>query len=78
MVTHSASAIRQWTVTPFALDVSLADAVTFRTFRVRLGEPGSGRLGISGPPVNSTAAQKMLWALNDRLGRVDWAYDVTV
>ena len=70
--------ISDQTVTPFALDVNLADAGTFRTFRVRLGEPGSGRLGISGPPVHSSAAREMLWALNDRLERVAWAYDVTV
>lgn len=67
--------ISDQTVTPFALDVNLVDA---RTFRIRLGEPGSGRLGISGPAVNSSAARKMLWALDDRLERVDWAYDVTV
>lgn len=70
--------ISDQTVTPFALNLSLLDPTAFRSLRIRLGEPGEGRLGISGPACNSPAAQKMLLALNARLDRVNWAYDVAV
>jgi hypothetical protein len=70
--------ISDQTVTPFALDVGLSDVGTFRSFRIRLGEPGTGPLGISGPPCNSSAAQTMLAVLSDRLERVAWTYDVSV
>lgn len=70
--------ISDQTVTPFALNLSLAETGMFRFFRIRLGEPGRGPLGISGPPCNSRAAQEVLFALNERLDRVDWAYDVAL
>jgi hypothetical protein len=70
--------ISDQTVAPFALSLSLADADTFRSFRIRLGEPGTGPLGISGPACDSRAGQEMLFALNGRLGRVDWVYDVAL
>jgi hypothetical protein len=70
--------ISDQTVTPFALNVSLTETGMFRSFRIRLGELGTGPLGISGPACNSRAAQEMLFALNGRLDRVDWVYDVAV
>jgi hypothetical protein len=69
--------ISDQTVTPFALDMSLAGWHDFAALRIRLGEPGSGPLGISGPRCNSSAADKLLYALNTRLAFVDWAYDVS-
>jgi hypothetical protein len=65
-------------VTPFALDISLSPSSTIRYLRIRLGEPGKGALGISGPECNSRAAREMLAALNARLDRVHWMYDVTM
>lgn len=69
--------ISDQTVTPFAVNLSLSDSGTFLSFRIRLGEPGKGPLGISGPKCNSRAAQEMLFALNSRLDRVNWVYDVS-
>ncbi|MGO9973630.1 MAG: hypothetical protein ACLP01_12675 [Solirubrobacteraceae bacterium] len=63
-------------VTPFALTLSLSDAEGFRAFRIRLGEPGKGPLGISGPECNSPAARDVLVGLNTRLERINWVYDV--
>lgn len=70
--------ISDQTVTPFALNVSLSNRFEFGSFRVRLGEPGGGPLGISGPACNSRAAHEMLLALDVRLERVDWIYDVSL
>ena len=66
------------TVTPFILNLDLADQGGFDLFRIRLGDLGHGPLGISGPAANSTAAQTLLLSLNARLDQVDWAYDVHV
>ena len=70
--------ISDQTVTPFALNLRLSNSWTFQLFRIRLGEPGTGPLGISGPKCNSRAAKAMLLGLNTRLERVAWAYDVTL
>lgn len=69
--------ISDQTVTPFRLDLNVSqegdsDAVT--AVRVMLGEPGSGPLGISGPPCNSRDAQRLLTSLVDRIDRVEWSY----
>lgn len=64
--------------TPFTLSMRLADPHRFESLRIRLGEPGNGPLGISGPACNSRAAQEMLQGLNARLEAVQWRYDVTV
>lgn len=69
--------IRDQRVTPFAFDLSLADPHTLRAMRIRLGEPGGGPLGISGPACNSSAARILLWTLSDRLKQVDWAYEIS-
>jgi len=70
--------ISDQTVTPFVLDVALEDAETFRSFRIKLGERGSGPLGISGPKCTSDAALEMLQALNARLDQIAWVYDLTL
>jgi hypothetical protein len=69
--------IADQTVTPFALSLSLSDAGGFAFHRIRLGEPGTGGLGISGPACHSRAALELLSALNERLDRVAWVYDVS-
>lgn len=70
--------ISDQTVTPFALDLRLSDRQEFAFFRIRLGEPGEGPLGISGPECTSRGARDMLLALNSRLEQVDWVYDVAL
>lgn len=70
--------ISDQTVTPFSLSIRLSVPHRFETLRIRLGEPGGGPLGISGPACNSRAAQKMLLALNARVEAVHWVYDVAV
>jgi hypothetical protein len=70
--------ISDQTVTPFALNLSLLPSRRFGAVRIRLGEPGGGRLCISGPGCNSWAAQNMLLALNARLESVHWAYDLAL
>jgi hypothetical protein len=69
--------ISDQTVTPFLVDLELSqkaelDGVT--AIRVMLGEPGSGPLGISGPPCNSPDAQRLLMSLVDRIDKVAWSY----
>jgi hypothetical protein len=69
--------ISDQTVTPFLVDLelsSMADSVA--AFRVLLGEPGGGPLGISGPKCNSSDAKRLLATLTDRLDGVAWSYMV--
>jgi hypothetical protein len=63
-------------VTPCTFDIELGDTRPFRSFRVRLGEPGTGPLGISGPPWGSPAAARLLLNLDSRLERIPWVYDI--
>ncbi len=72
--------ISDQTVAPFLIDLNVSqegdsDAVT--AVRVMLGEPGSGPLGISGPPCNSRDAQRLLVSLVDRIDKVEWSYTIT-
>lgn len=65
-------------VTPFRIELatsSLGDSVTVP--RLMVGEPGAGPLGISGPPCNSRAAQRLLASVMDRIDRVTWSYVLT-
>jgi len=69
--------ISDQTVTPFAVELGIPDAggpVAVR--RLNLGEPGSGSLGISGPPTNSKDAQRLLACLLDRIDEVEWSYSL--
>lgn len=69
--------ISDQTITPFFVDLELspkADGDAVVAARVLLGEPGSGSLGISGPPCNSPEAQQLLMSLVDRIDKVAWVY----
>jgi hypothetical protein len=66
------------TVTPFTLNLSMSDEAKLKRVRIRLGEPGGGRLGISGPVAGSSDVLKSLWALDARLETIDWVYDVEI
>lgn len=69
--------IRDQTVTPFLLEVTVArSGRDVQHMRIRLGEPGGGELGISGPSCNSREAQWLLASVVSRLGEIAWAYDV--
>lgn len=68
--------IRDQTVTPFLLNLSLTEPTKLGSVRIRLGEPGGGPLGISGPASTSRAAQELLAMLVARLDGVNWVYDV--
>ena len=69
--------ISDQTVTPFLIDLELSPlTASVAAVRVMLGEPGRGRLKISGPPCNSHAARQMLESLISRLNRVAWTYTV--
>lgn len=65
-------------VTPFAFSMRLCDPHHLESLRIRLGEPGSGPLRISGPASNSRAAEELLRALDARIEAVDWVYDVAL
>ena len=69
--------ISDQTVTPFFVEIALSPSGdSIRSFRVRLGEPGKGRLGISGPACNSVDAQQLLATVTRRLNDIDWSYTV--
>ncbi len=70
--------ISDQTVTPFAMELTLANGEAFRGSRIRLGEPGGGPLAISGPPCTSPAAKEVHSALNGRLDHIDWVYEMAV
>lgn len=63
-------------LTPFFLQLrwSSARIPEIRAVRVGLGEPGLGRLGISGPPCNSQAASQLQASLAGRMQHVDWRF----
>lgn len=63
-------------LTPVALDVSLGDAQTIEKLRIRLGERGSGPLGISGPECYSDEASWLQITFGSRADTVEWVYDV--
>jgi hypothetical protein len=70
--------ISDQTVTPFVLRFAVSDTGSFRSFRLRLGAPGGGPLGISGPLCTSPDAREMLNGLNERLDRINWTYELAV
>lgn len=65
-------------VTPFALTIGLHSDGSLDALHVRLGEPGTGQLGISGPTCHSAAADRLLWRLADRVDDVEWVYDLAL
>jgi len=67
--------ISDQTVTPFMVDLATSlSGEALVSFRVCLGEPGSGPLGISGPACTSSEADKLLFALTNRLDGIAWSY----
>ena len=70
--------IRDQAVTPFWLDLTIADDSRLRPSSIRLGEPGNGPLGISGPGCNSRAASELLAGIEARMDRIDWVYSTTM
>jgi hypothetical protein len=69
--------ISDQTITPLLAELTATDSGdAIASFRVCVGEPGGGSLGISGPPCNSGAALRLASRLAGRLeqGRVDWVY----
>lgn len=69
--------ISDQTVTPFLLYLSLSSShTTITAFRVYLGEPGGGSLGISGPECNSKDAKRLLATLSGRLSGIKWTYKI--
>ena len=69
--------ISDQTVTPLLTELTLCPSgECIKFFRVRLGEAGGGRLGISGPGCNSREARELLATVTTRLTSIAWAYDV--
>ena len=71
--------LRDQRVAPLLVEVeasSSGDSIV--SYRIRLGEPGGGPLGISGPACNSGASSRLLHRLPNRvaLQRVDWVFFV--
>jgi len=67
--------ITDQTLTPFVVDLEVAEPngpVTVH--RLRLGEPGSGPLGISGPEANSKEAERLLASVVGRVDDIAWSY----
>lgn len=70
--------ISDQTVTPLLTEITLSlSGERIESFRARIGEPGGGRLGISGPGCNSKEAQAPLAAVDARRRSIAWAYDIT-
>ena len=65
-------------LTPFTLNLGLSDEAKLDAVRIRLGEPGGGRLGISRWKWGSADVLKNVWALNARLEIIDWVYDIEI
>jgi hypothetical protein len=69
--------ISDQTVTPFRIVLTLSSSgEDVEVERLCLGEPGTGRLGISGPACNSSRALKVLATVVARLDTITWSYDV--
>ena len=69
--------ISDQTVTPFLIELTLSSAdESIEFFRVCLGEPGGGRLGISGPGCNSREAKELLATVATRLSSIAWSYKI--
>jgi hypothetical protein len=71
--------ITDQTVTPVEVEIGLtptADAIEH--VRLKLGEPGGGRLGISGPVCNSREATRLIATFGQRVEDIQWAYRLEV
>lgn len=69
--------ISDQTVTPLCVELTVdAAGDRIESYRVRLGEAGGGRLGISGPAYGTGKASTLPWVVVERLPSIDWAYEV--
>jgi hypothetical protein len=69
--------ISDQTVTPILVVLALSPSGDrIGSVRVSLGEPGGGRLGISGPACDSPKAGRLLATVVPRLASIPWSYDV--
>jgi hypothetical protein len=67
--------ISDQTVTPLLVDLALTSSgESIASFRVCLGEPGGGPLGISGPACNSRGAKQLLAMISNRVKDIRWSY----
>jgi hypothetical protein len=65
------------TLTPFHFRFEISpDTSQIAGIHLKVGEPGGGPLGISGPACNSREARKMAASLVGRLNKVSWVYEV--
>jgi hypothetical protein len=70
--------ISDQTVTPVFIGLALTKSRdSIASYQVFLGEPGGGRLGISGPPCNSANSHRLLETINARLSNIHWSYVIT-
>jgi hypothetical protein len=69
--------ISDQTVAPLLIDLAVSSSdECIESYRVCLGEPGGGRLGISGPDCNSSEAKVLLSTVVTRLGSIAWSYRI--
>ncbi len=69
--------ITDQTMTPFLVELaSSPSGESVDSFRVSVGEPGRGKLGISGPRWNSHEADTLLALLTTRLDDIAWSYTI--
>lgn len=65
-------------LSPFLIDLTVDEAgEELHSIRVRVGEPGRGSLGISGPKCGSSGADKYRGSVLARLDQIAWVYDCT-
>ena len=70
--------ISDQTMTPLLVELEAAalDELIVR-FRVCLGEPGGGHLGISGPVCGTREAEELLASVTNRVENIEWAYQIS-
>ncbi len=71
--------ITDQTVTPFITELEVVRTCNpslVAAIRLMLGVPGTGALGISGPPCNSRDAQRLFTSLIDKVEDMEWVYSL--
>ena len=65
------------TLTPFFIRLALTSSHdSIASYQVYLGEPGGGRLGISGSPYGTSPANKFIANIIPRLDYIKWSYTI--
>jgi hypothetical protein len=80
LIVGTAILISDQTLTPFLVEIEVAaSGESIKAYRVCVGEPGNGALGVSGPPCNSKQAARYRDHLLARLLSVEvsWVFDVS-